>query len=297
MDFSSTLLRTFIEVSRKGSFTLAASSVHRTQAAVSTQMHVLEKSIGLKLIDRSERPLRLTEAGWLFLQFAEETVNKAETLANFFKELAGGVAGQVRIGASLSVGTYLLPRLLGKLLKQYPKLQLNVFTQNREIVCDAVAQSRVDFGIVLSDEPPPNLQSTPLRSEPFYIVGAANHPLVKKTKAPIHNLQNTPFIVGMSNDYTQMVDRMLRSLGLGQYSIGFRISNFEGRKECVRAGVGVTVLPEFTVADEFKKRTLVPIKVKGTSLSASILLLENPRHLNSPSVNFVKGVIVKGIKD
>lgn len=151
---------------------MAATSVHKTQAAVSTQMQTLEESIGLKLIDRSERPLQLTEAGRIFLQFAEETLNKAETLAIFFKELAGGVAGQVRIGASLSVGSYLLPRILGKVLKQYPKLKLNVFTQNREIVCDAVSQSRVDFGIVLSDEAPQNLQSTPLRAEPFYIVAA-----------------------------------------------------------------------------------------------------------------------------
>jgi DNA-binding transcriptional LysR family regulator len=297
MDFSTTLLRTFIEVARRGSFTLAAGSVHRTQAAVSTQMQVLEDGIGLKLIDRSERPLRLTEAGHLFLQFAEETVNKAETLAIFLKELAGGVAGQVRIGASLSVGAYLLPRLLGKILKKYPKLQLDVFTQNREIVCDAVAESRVDFGIVLSDEPPQNLQSTPLRDEPFYIVAAANHFLLRKRKATVQRLEKTPFIVGMSNDYTQMADRMLRSLGVVRYPVGFRISNFEGRKECVRAGVGVTVLPKFTVADEFRKNTLASVKVKGITLSASILLIENPRHLSSPSVRFVKELIANGIKD
>jgi DNA-binding transcriptional LysR family regulator len=297
MEFSATLLRTFIEVARRGSFTLAAGSVHRTQAAVSTQMHVLEESAGLKLIDRAERPLRLTEAGHLFLEFAEETVNKAETLAIFLKELAGGVAGQVRIGASLSVGAYLLPRLLGKILKTYPKLQLDVFTQNREVVCDAVAQSRVDFGVVLSDEPPQNIQSIPLRAEPFYIVAAATHSLVGKRAATIQQLQETPFIVGMSNDYTQMVDRMLRSIGIVRYPIGFRISNFEGRKECVRAGVGLTVLPKFTVVDEFKKHSLTSIKVKGFALSAPILLVENPRHLSSPSVKFVKELIVNGLKD
>lgn len=291
------MLRTFLEVSRRGSFTLAATSVHKTQAAVSTQIQILEESIGLKLIDRSERPLRLTDAGRLFFQFAEETLNKADTLTNFFKELARGVAGQVRIGASLSVGAYLLPRILGKVLKQYPKLQLNVFTQNREIVCDAVSQSRVDFGIVLSDEAPQNLQATTLRTEPFYIVAATTHPLVRKSNATIQKLQATPFIIGMSNDYTEMVDRMLRSLGVVNYSVGFRISNFEGRKECVRAGVGVTVLPKFTVASEFKKKTLASIDVKGISLSAPILLIENPRHLSSPSVKFVKELIVKGIKD
>ena len=266
------------------------------QAAVSTQIRVLEESIGLQLVDRSERPLQLTEAGRVFFQFAEETLNRAESLGNFFKELIGGVAGHVRIGASLSVGAYLLPRIIGKVLKEYPKVKMDLFTHNREIVCDAVSQSRVDFGIVLSDELPDNVQATPLRSEPFYIVAASNHPLARKRNVAPKELQSTAFVVGMSNEYTEMVNRMIRSVGIMRYTIGFRISNFEGRKECVSAGVGVTVLPEFTVAEEFRKKTLAPINLRGSRLSAEIMLLENTRHLRSPSVKLVKEVIVKRIQ-
>jgi DNA-binding transcriptional LysR family regulator len=259
-------------------------------------MQTLEDSVGLKLIDRSQRPLRLTEAGRLFFQFAEDTLNKADSLRNFFRELERGVAGQVRVGASLSVGSYLLPTIVGKILQQHPKLQLNVFTQNRELVCDAVSQSRVDFGIVLSDEVPQNLQVTSLRIEPFHIVARKNHPLTKKTNNTVEKLQTTSFIIGMSNDYSLMVDRMLRSVGVVNYSVGCRISSFEGRKECVRAGVGITVLPKFTVEAEYRKNVLAPVELKAVRLSAPIMLIENPRHLSSPSVTLVKDLLVKGIK-
>ena len=229
------MLRSFVEVSRRASFTLAATSLHLTQAAVSTQIRVLEESIGLQLLDRSERPLQLTEAGRVFFQFAEETLNRAENMGNFFKELVGGVAGQVRIGASLSVGTYILPRVIGKILKEYPKVKMDLFTHNREIVCDAVSQSRVDFGIVLTDKLPENLQATPLRFEPFYVVAAANHPLTRKRNVAIKDLQSIPFVVGMSNEYTEMVNRMMRSVGIMSYTIGFRINNLRaGRSALVR---------------------------------------------------------------
>jgi len=296
MEFSLALLRSFLEVSRRGSFTLAATSLHITQAAISTQIHVLEESIGLMLIDRSERPLKLTEAGQIFLQFAEETLNKAEGLSNFFRELAGGVAGEVRIGAGLSVGTYVLPKIIGSILRTHPKLKMNLFTQNRETVCAAVAQSPLDFGIVLSDEAPRELQITPLPSELFCLVAGRNHPFVKKGSVSVEELKTTPFVVGMSTGYTEMVDRLLRLNGLTNYPIGFRISNFEGRKECVRAGVGVTILPEFTVADEIRKKTLARIKLKGIQLSGRIMLIENRRNLTSPTVQLVKQLIVSNIQ-
>src|SRR5688572_13537603 len=106
MKFSDDLLRTFLAIYEEKNFSGAAETLHKSQPAVSIQIATLEKQIGLKLFNRSERPLRLTEAGSIFLQFAREVTNKANEVDRSLRELAIGTAGEVKIGASTSVGAY-----------------------------------------------------------------------------------------------------------------------------------------------------------------------------------------------
>lgn len=298
MDFSLSSLRTFIEVSTRQSFSSAAKCLALSQGAVSLQIKGLEQSLGTILIDRSDRPLQLTESGRIFLQFAKETINRSYTLGNYIKELSDGVVGEVRVGATTSLGSYLLPGILGEILTRNPKLRINLLVESRKSVCQFVRQSQVDFGIILTDEPPQGLRTSLLRKEPLCFIVGPNHPLTKKRLVTVKDLETTAFAVGSINyEFTEMVDKLLRVHGLSNYPIGCKISNFEGRKECVRAGVGVTVLPECTVLSEISTRRLSRLKVRGIQLSASIMLVEVSPRFSSPSVNLVKELISSRLKN
>src|SRR4029453_8966359 len=121
------LLKTFVAVS----FSLAVSRVHESQGAISTQIAKLEEQAGIKLIDRSQRHFRLTEAGEIFLTFAKETLAKAQQLKRLFEELNAGRKGEIRIGATRSVGIYVLPDIIRGLAKEFPGIKLSLFPQSR----------------------------------------------------------------------------------------------------------------------------------------------------------------------
>lgn len=292
MDFSLYSLRIFVEVSTRQGFSSAAKFLALSQGAVSLQIQGLEQSLGVKLIDRSDRPLKLTEAGRIFLQFAKETINKSYSIGVYLKELSEGVAGEVRVGATTSLGSYLLPAILGDILTKNPKLRINLIIENRTSVCQSVRESQVDFGFILSDELPQGLRAKVLRKESLCFIVGPKHPLAKKRSVTVKDLEATPFAVGSINyEFTEMVDKLLRVQGLSNYPIGCKISNFEGRKECVRAGVGVSILPHCTVLNEISSGSLLRLRVRGIHLSASIMLVENGRRFSSPSVNLVRELI------
>jgi DNA-binding transcriptional LysR family regulator len=152
----------------------------KSQSAVSTQIALLEKDLGIKLFDRTKRPLDLTEAGRLFLDFARDVLNKTEDFERYVSELSSGVAGSVKIGASTSVGTYILPAIISQLLRKFPKLNVSVSTQPRSLVFESVRRADVDFGFVLSDKPPGALESRTLKTERLCLFVSSNHALAKK---------------------------------------------------------------------------------------------------------------------
>src|SRR5262245_24264336 len=109
MNISTETVKTYLAVCEHRNFSAAAVALRKSQSNVSTRVAQLEGEIGLKLFDRSKRPLRLTEAGSVFLQFAKELNNKTRDLGRMLAELAVGTAGDVRIGATNSIASYLLP--------------------------------------------------------------------------------------------------------------------------------------------------------------------------------------------
>src|SRR6266545_6350574 len=106
MDVSTDFLRTFLAVCECKSFTLATARVHKSQAAISTQIAKLEEQAGSKFIDRSQRRFKLTREGELFLNFAQEVVAKTDATQQSLATLRNGILEEVRIGATRSVGIY-----------------------------------------------------------------------------------------------------------------------------------------------------------------------------------------------
>ena len=265
---------------------------------MSLQIAALEKQARLKLFNRSERPLKLTQAGAIFLQFAREVVNKSYEVERSFRELAMGIAGEVNIGASTSVGAYLLSRIVSNIKLNYPKLTLFLVTQPRERIYDSVRDAAVDFAFVLTDKPPNDLLARSLRDEPLYFVASPQYSLAKNAPIAPRQVREAQFVMGPKNsEYTAMVNGILERSRISNYSVIMRISNFEGIKEAVRAGAGICLLPLCAVKRELKDKSLVTIQVQGVRLNAKIMLIERPRSSTTPTLEAVKKLLISGINN
>ncbi len=163
MDVSTDYLKTFVAVSECKSFSLAASRVHKSQGAISTQIAKLEEQARIQLIDRSQRNFKLTEAGEVFLVFARETLARADEIGKLFDELNSGIKGEVKIGATRSVGIYVLPDIMSAIAHEFPRLKLSLFTQSRVPTYEQLKKGELDLAVVLSDSSPGGLVTKPLR--------------------------------------------------------------------------------------------------------------------------------------
>jgi DNA-binding transcriptional LysR family regulator len=294
MYFDNDILRNFLELCRYGSFSRAAEKLRKSQSGLSTQIAMLENQAGTKLFDRSQRPLRLTETGIIFFHFATEVLNKTEDLDRQLKEHMRGMAGEVRIAAIPSVGAFLLPSILGEILKTLPKISFTISVQPASLVYQSVRQSKVDFAVVLADRPPENLIVRRLRRERLCFVASKNHALASNPNLTFARLRSTPFVIGPSGGgYTEMMKRLFEKKKSFTFPIAIRIASFEGIKESVRAGLGLGILPEFMVKRDILNNDLVELFVNRFHLSADIILVERPRYSPTPTVASVKALIEK----
>ena len=214
-------------------------------------------------------------------------------------ELAGGVLGEVRIGATTSVGAYLLPPIARQLIEVFPKLAITIMSLPQTSVLAAVRTSEIDFAFVLSDKIPDDLKVTTLRKEPLWLVTSPSNPILKSLPLTMNDLNSVPFILGLKgNQYTGMMESILEERRFPKVPIAMRIGNYEGIKQAVCPGVGVAVLPQFTVQNEIRNRILVRIRIDGVNLTARIMLVERHQNLQRPTVisakSYLSAAISKG---
>ena len=296
MRISTATLSYFVAICREKGFGQAATKLQKSQSAISSHIALLERDLELKLFDRSKRPLALTEAGKVFLDFSTEVLNKADGCERYMSELSCGIAGEVRIGASTSIGTYILPRVISRLLRQFPKLKISLSTQSRSLVFESVRRAEADFGLVLSDQPPEGLACENLKTERLCLFISPTHALAKKRNLKLTDLGAIPFVVGpQDTEYTGMINRVFAHHRVFDYPVAARISNFEGVKEVVHAGLGVGLLPYFMIRREIREGALNQLKVTGFNPTAKIMRIERARHLATPTIVRVKSLVTSAI--
>lgn len=295
MDLTTDYLRTLIAVCACKSFSRATARVHKSQAAISTQIAKLEEQAGSKFIERSQRQFRLTKEGELFLNFAHEVIAQTDAIQGALLALKNGNLEEVHIGATRSVGIYVLPEVIGSIAKQFPKLKMTVLSQARAITYESLQQGSLDLAVLLADSTPRGFVSVPLRSEPLCFVISSKHPMANKKMVSRAELQTVPFIHGLKgNEFSDLVDDALEKYHFPRPANGMAISNLRARKEAARAGVGVTVLPHFTVKDEVRSKSLKILTIKEGGLpNTQLMIVEAHRRSPNTNVELVKNALVE----
>ena len=133
-------LKVFRTVAAESSFRRAAERLHLSQPAVSQQIHALEEELSTTLFDRGKGRVRLTDAGAVLLRYARKGAQLAEEARTALERMRGQTAGKLRIGASMTVTQYILPRMLGAFLEQHPQIELSVASGNTEHIVAMLAK-------------------------------------------------------------------------------------------------------------------------------------------------------------
>jgi LysR family transcriptional regulator, transcriptional activator of the cysJI operon len=255
-------LQTFIAVVDEGNFTRAAEKRLISQPSVTVHIQNLEKEFETILFNRSPKQLQLTPAGEVLYERAKQIIQIYESTKEEISERNQSFNLELRIGASFTIGEYILPGLLEELTRVYPNLKLDVIIGNTEEIVDHMKHLRVDIGVIEGQSNEKSLEITPFMIDELKIVAPFSHPLALLKDVPIEKLQNETWITREKGSGTRAyMEHVLRSHGLEAKNV-ISISSTQGVKEAVIRGMGLSLLSEFAVMRELSSKYLAVISVK-----------------------------------
>src|ERR1700736_746351 len=141
-------LATFQVVAKHCSFVRAAEELHFSQPAVSAQIRHLEKNLGVKLFDQIGRKTHLTQAGEELYLYSQKIFSVIEETLEIIEALRSPQYGRLSVGADTTVGSYVIPGLLGKFRQIYPEVEISLEVLNRALLIDALVSNRVDMAVM-----------------------------------------------------------------------------------------------------------------------------------------------------
>lgn len=282
-------LRTFAMVIRCGSFSCAADELHLTQPAVTAQIQALERELGVLLLDRLPRRVLPTQAGEVLLPFAASMLNLEAEASRALAELQGLQAGTLRVGASPTIGTYLLPGILGVLKQCHPGLRLIAEIEPTHRIAEALETHALDVGLVEAPVRSSVLDAWTFVTDELVLVVPAVHPWAQKDSVCVEELAGQALIVREPGSGTrQMVEERLRALGL-ELTPSLELGAIEAIKKAVAAGLGIAFVSRLAIQTEERVGTLVVVRVDGLDLSRPFFCLHHRhRHMSPPVQAFLR---------
>lgn len=279
-------LETFCRVAEVKSFSRAADDLFLTQPTVSGHILSLEKSLSLRLFDRTGREVRLTKAGEVFLRYASRTLTIRKDLLNALSEFSQGIRGELSLGASTIPGEYLLPKLMGDFKKDHPHFRLSLKIADTKEIVQYVLQGNVEFGMIGAKVNHPSLHYDKYEEDEIIVVAPAGHPLAREKRVDLENLLREPWIIREEGSGTQMaVDKALRRKGktLRAFNVVTEMGSTSSMKEGVKARLGLAFISARAAEEELNQGLLSRIAVEGMeSISRQIYIVSHRGRTLSP---------------
>lgn len=286
MDFDQ--LRTFIEVARLGSFSRAAEKVLRSQPAVSSQIRQLEQDYGQKLFDRSAKSVRLTPAGEVVLDYAKQMLSLHSQSLSAASDHTGVATGTLSIGANEGTFLYVLPNVLTKYHRKFPKVRISVYRSFTHKVSEKVEQGAIDLGIVTMPVKSPSLEVVPVfRDRILLMVGPAS-PLFKRKSVTAEELAQQPIILPKTGSIRKLMEKHLRPFR-ENLNITMELTSVVMIKRFVRDGFGVSLVCAAFARENVRRGDVRLLKIDGLDLWRELALVyRKDRSLPMMASSFVE---------
>jgi DNA-binding transcriptional LysR family regulator len=286
-------IRAFLAVVRLGSISRASLELYRTQPAISLKIQSLEAELGHRLLERRRRGVTLTPAGEVLRRRAESILGELETLRTELADLSARRVGRVSLGASDTVCLYLLPRVLRQFIQKYPGIELRLFTQISRRVLDLIISDEIDLGIVTLPVAAEGIEARKIYQDRFVLVFPPGHPFERRRHLRLADLHDQPIIHLKPDTVTrEWIDSLLKPAGLkGQ--VRMEVSTIEVIKRLVEVGLGVSLLPEMSVADEARTGRLRTARIRGTDLTRPMgLVHRRDKYFSLALTAFVEDLVL-----
>ncbi len=226
-------------------FGRAAQRLFMTQPPLSRQIQLLERSLGVQLLDRNNRQVRLTVAGRQFLRDAQHLLAYTEQASDSARRLASGEAGQLVLGFTAVSGYNLIPELLSRAGQALPDIGFELHEMVSSDQTEALAANMIDIGFVRSADPRQGWSYQLASREPLMVVMPTGHPLAERAQLSVSDLVHHPFIMYSAKEGRYFYDCIVGLFATAGVSPRYLyyLKQTHSILGLVRAGLGIAIVP------------------------------------------------------
>jgi DNA-binding transcriptional LysR family regulator len=277
-------LRTFVMVAACGSFTQVARELNISQPAVTAQIQALERELEVRLLDRLPRRVLLTPAGEVLLDYARRLLNLEAEAQRALAEVCGRQESYLHIGASPTIGEYILPHILDEFRQIYPSVHVIAEIKPTYEVVQAIQDHVYNLGLIEAAADTDGLEMEPFLQDELVLVVPGHHPWAAQSMVEPAELVNEPWITREPGSGTRAwIEESLHSLGVVITPV-MELGGIEAIKNTVAAGMGISILSRSAVQLEVNSGILVVVKVRGVSLIRSFYCIYPRQRYLSPII-------------
>ena len=276
-------LEVFTEVLKSGSTTQASVVLALSQSAVSAALADLEGQLSVQLFDRVGKRLVINEHGRLLYPKALALLEQAGEIEQLFRHDGGAL----RIAASSTIGNYMLPEMIARYRHDFPATPLELNVGNSQDVIGAVADFRVDLGLIEGPCHMPTLVTQPWLEDELVVFAAPENPLAQQPLT-LELLANAPWILRERGSGTREVLDHLLLAHLPHFRLVMELGNSEAIKHAVRHGIGISCLSRRVIEEQLASGVLVELKIPLPPLMRTLYLIHHrQKHISNALQRFL----------
>jgi DNA-binding transcriptional LysR family regulator len=280
-------LEIFAKVAKFEHVTQASSQLLLTQSAVSMAIAELERLTGAPLFERQGRRLLLNDRGRQILPEAHDVLMKVRMIEQFLDESIGEPKGVLNVGASTTIGNYILPAIVGEFSRRYPSAKALLHVGNAQQIESAVENGDLDFGLIEGLPHSSSLIATPWKHDELVVIVGKGHEWADEKKASLKVLKNAAWIMREKGSGTREIfENAMERKGI-KFNISLELGHTEAIKKAAEAGLGVGCLSRMAVQRELDNGWLIEIACPLNLQRTLIILTRNSGHITTLSKAFL----------
>ena len=281
-------LKVFCTVAETKSFSKASEIIHLTQPAVSLLVQAIEEIYETKLFDRASNTVTLTPAGEMLYKYAKEILNLYAAAEKNIGEITGFVKGSISLGASSTIGNYLLPGVIADFRKTHPKIKVHLLVGNTKRIVELLNSGNIDIGLVEGDVARQKMVVEKLIADELVLIVSPLHPWAKKKSISVVEITKEPFIFREEGSGTRQVIEKY----LGKYRITPQdmmtflvLGSTEAIKETVESTMGIAIVSRWAIRKEMRYGTLKPLSFKEEKMLREFSMIFQKNAISSHAVD------------
>lgn len=292
LPFTLQQLRILKALASEKSFTRAADMLFVSQPSLSKQIKALENRLNISLINRKNNNISLTEGGKLFLDYAERILALCEESCRALNDLKTGDRGNLTVGASQTIGTYLLPRVLALFAQNYPQINIKVQVDSTRIIAKNIRDKEIDIAVVggnIPEELQKNLEIEDFVNDELILILPKSHPFALKKQINKEDLYHLNFITLNSNStIRKLIDNILiqNNIRTKQFHIIMQLNSIEAIKTAVSLGLGAAFISSSAIEKEIELETIEIVTIENIKITRTLSIVTNPDCYRSKAVDF-----------